>query len=171
MKCRDLKWGQIVTSPGLDHIGFSVSDLDRSIAFYTLLLGREPVLRRHYPEEYVARVVGYDQIDMDAAFFEIGDSGVVLELLEYREPPSARVDVETYNVGNAHLCLIVNDLQAEYDRLTPHGIRFRSETPVDIPIGPYTGGKACYLRDPDGISIELLEPPSAGGPDFSGAKG
>ena len=156
---------------GLDHVGFSVSDLDRSIAFYTLLLEREPVMRRRYPEQYVARVVGYDEIDLDAAFFQIGDSGVILELLEYRRPPSARVDMETYNVGNAHLCLIVGDLQAEYDRLLPLGIAFRSETPVDIPIGPYKGGKACYLRDPDGISIELLEPPPSGGPDFSGAQG
>ena len=161
----------ITGTTGLDHVGFSVLDLDRSITFYSLLLEREPIMRRRYPEQYVARVVGYDEIDMDVAFFEIGDSGVVLELLEYRRPPCARVDMETYNVGNAHLCLIVGDLQAEYDRLLPHGIAFRSETPVDIPIGPYKGGKACYLRDPDGISIELLEPPSSGGPDFSGAKG
>ena len=38
-------------------------------------------------------------------------------------------------------------------------------------IGPYKGGKACYLRDPDGISIELLQPPISGNPDFSGDKG
>ena len=156
---------------GLDHVGFSVSDLDRSIGFYRLLLEREPVMRRLYPEQYVAKVVGYDVVDLDAAFFEMGESGVILELLEYRRPTSACVDMETYNVGNAHLCLIVRDLQAEYERLIPHGVAFRSEAPVDIPIGPYKGGKACYLRDPDGISIELLEPPPSGGPDFSGEKG
>ena len=156
---------------GLDHVGFSVSDMNQSIEFYSLLLQSEPVLRRYYPEHYVAEVVGYAEIGMDAAFFEIGSSGVILELLEYRIPPNARVDMETFNVGNGHLCLIVDDLQAEYDRLMPHGVAFRSPEPVAISIGPYTGGKACYLRDPDGISIELLEAPPAGTPDFSGAKG
>ena len=155
----------------LDHIGFSVSDLDQSITFYSLLLKREPVLRRFYPEQYVARVVGYDKIMMDAAFFEIGSGETILELLEYRVPPAAKIDMETYNVGNGHLCLTVDDLEAEFNRLRPHGVAFRSQEPVTIPIGPYTGGKACYLRDPDGISIELLEAPSSGGPDFSGDKG
>ena len=160
-----------IGTTGLDHVGFSVSDMDQSIAFYTLLLQREPILRRYYPEQYVAGVVGYDEIGMDAAFFEIGDSGIILELLEYKNPPNSRVDMETYNVGNGHLCLIVDDLQAEYDRLMPHGVAFRSPDPITIPIGPYSGGKACYLRDPDGISIELLQEPPAGTPDFSGAKG
>ena len=108
---------------------------------------------------------------MDAAFFEIGSGQTILELLEYRVPPAAKIDMETYNVGNGHLCLTVHDLEAEFNRLRPHGVDFRSQEPITIPIGPYTGGKACYLRDPDGISIELLEAPPSGGPDFSGDKG
>lgn len=160
-----------IGTTGLDHVGFSVSDLDQSIDFYTLLLQHGPVMRRFYPEQYVAKVVGYDEIGMDAAFFVIGASGIILELLEYKIPPNARVDMETYNVGNSHLCLIVDDMQAEYDRLRPQGVAFRSPDPVNVPIGPYKGGKVCYLRDPDGISIELLEAPPAGAPDFSGAKG
>ena len=59
----------ITGTTGLDHVGFSVLDLDRSITFYSLLLEREPIMRRRYPEQYVARVVGYDEIDMDVAFF------------------------------------------------------------------------------------------------------
>ena len=96
---------------------------------------------------------------------------MILELLEYQIPPNARVDMETYNVGNGHLCLIVDNLDAEYQRLMPHKMAFRSPKAISIPIGPYKGGKACYLRDPDGISIELLQPPISGNPDFSGDKG
>jgi hypothetical protein len=43
---------------------------------------------------------------------------------------------------------------------------FRSPEPVVIPWGPYKGGRACYLRDPDGISIELMELPP-GGPNWN----
>ena len=41
-------------------------------------------------------------------------------------------------------------------------VEFRSLEPVEILWGPYQGGSACYLRDPDGISVELLQPPPGG---------
>jgi catechol 2,3-dioxygenase-like lactoylglutathione lyase family enzyme len=148
----------------LDHVGFSVASLDRSIPFYSALLGAEPMLRDRWDIEYVGVVVGYPGLVLDGAFWRL-PGGTVLELLEYVEPPPGRVDLETYNVGNAHLCLVTEDMDADFERLRPLGADFRSEAPVEIPWGPYRGGKACYLRDPDGITIELIELP-AGGPDF-----
>jgi catechol 2,3-dioxygenase-like lactoylglutathione lyase family enzyme len=148
---------------GLDHIGYTVSSLDRSIPFYTALLGDEPFLRKTWDVEYVGRIVGYPGVVLDAAFWRL-PNGTVLELLEYVSPGPRRVDMETYNAGNAHLCLATEDLAADFERL--RGIaEFRHPEPVEIPWGPYTGGKACYLRDPDGISIELIELPP-GGPRF-----
>jgi catechol 2,3-dioxygenase-like lactoylglutathione lyase family enzyme len=85
----------------------------------------------------------------------------VLELLEYKSPEPGRVDMETYNVGNAHLCLIVDDLEAEFARLRGHA-EFRHPDPVDVPWGHFAGGKSCYLRDPDGISIEIVQYPPGG---------
>jgi catechol 2,3-dioxygenase-like lactoylglutathione lyase family enzyme len=146
----------------LDHVGFTVSSLDRSIPFYTALLEQEPFLRKTWDVEYLGRIVGYPGSELEAAFWRIG--GTVLELLEYREPPPGRVDMESYNAGNAHLCLVTEDMGRDYERL--RGLaEFRSDEPVDIPWGPYEGGRACYLRDPDGISIELIELPP-GGPRF-----
>jgi catechol 2,3-dioxygenase-like lactoylglutathione lyase family enzyme len=150
----------------LDHIGFTVADVDRSIPFYTALLGSEPLLRKVWDVEYVGRIVGYPGVVLDAAFWRL-PGGSILELLEYREPPAQRVDMETYNVGSTHLCLVTEDMAADFERLRPLGAQFRSEAPIDIPWGPYRGGKACYLRDPDGISIELIEQPP-GGPNFDG---
>ncbi|MEX2421278.1 MAG: VOC family protein [Actinomycetota bacterium] len=150
---------------GLDHVGFAVADLDRSIGFYRELLEREPATRRLYTESYVAQVLGYDEIEIDTAFFELpGDT--VLELLEYRKPAGGKLDMETANPGNGHLCLVVDDIEREFDRLSQAGGAFRSDRPVDIPIGPYRGGRSVYLRDPDGISIQLLQPPPEG-PSFA----
>jgi catechol 2,3-dioxygenase-like lactoylglutathione lyase family enzyme len=145
---------------GLDHVGFSVSDLDRSIDWYTRFLGREPTLRRLYEVEYVGRIVGYPGVRMDTAFWHL-PGGTVLELLHYLDPSPGHVDLETYNVGNAHLCLLTDDLAAEFERLRSF-VEFRSLEPVEILWGPYSGGSACYLRDPDGISVELLQPPPGG---------
>jgi catechol 2,3-dioxygenase-like lactoylglutathione lyase family enzyme len=75
--------------------------------------------------------------------------------------------MESYNAGNAHLCLVTDDMASDFGRLRAAGYdTFRSERPIDIPWGPYRGGRACYLRDPDGASIELLEAPP-GGPDWT----
>jgi catechol 2,3-dioxygenase-like lactoylglutathione lyase family enzyme len=151
-----------MTQDALHHVGFTVSDLERSVAFYSRLLGVEPFLRRVYREEFISEIVGYERTVLDCALFEIPRSGVILELLQYVAPATGFVSIETYNVGNAHLCLVVDDLDAEYERLLDSGAEFRSP-PVDVPPEieeePARGGKALYLRDPDGITVELLELP------------
>lgn len=147
----------------LHHVGFTVASMERSIEFYSLLLRAEPEMRRKYGERFISEVVGYEECVLDCALFPIPRSGVIFELLEYLQPESTRVDMETYNVGNAHLCLIVDDLEREYRRLVEHGVEFRSppvDVPADIEDDPAKGGRALYLRDPDGITVELLEMPA-----------
>lgn len=150
----------------LDHVGYAVADLDRSIAFYETLLGVPLLLRKTWDVPYVGEIVGYPDLILEGAFFQL-PNGIVLELLEYKTPRPGAVDMESYNAGNAHLCLVTEDMAVDFARLRAAGYdTFRSEAPVDIPWGPYRGGRACYVRDPDGISIELLEEPP-GGPDWT----
>lgn len=144
----------------LDHVGFSVGDLDRSVAFYTRLLGAGPTLRRVWDVPYLGEIVGYPGCRMECAFYEL-PGGTMLELLHYLDPPAGRVEMETYNAGNGHLCLVVGDLRAELARVREFAA-VRSEAPVAIPWGPYAGGLVAYVRDPDGISIELMQHPPGG---------
>jgi catechol 2,3-dioxygenase-like lactoylglutathione lyase family enzyme len=124
------------------------------------------LLRKTWDVPYVGEIVGYPGLVLDGAFFQL-PNGVILELLEYKSPRPGTVDMESYNAGNAHLCLVTDDMTDDFARLRAAGYdTFRSERPIDIPWGPYRGGRACYLRDPDGASIELLEAPP-GGPDWS----
>ena len=150
----------------LDHVGYAVGNLDRSIAFYEVLLGVPLLMRKTWSHPYVGEIVGYPDLVLEGGFFQL-PNGVVLELLEYKTPPPGGVDMESYNAGNAHLCLVTDDMAADFDRLRAAGYdTFRADAPIEIPWGPYRGGRACYLRDPDGISIELLEEPPRG-PDWS----
>jgi catechol 2,3-dioxygenase-like lactoylglutathione lyase family enzyme len=149
----------------LDHVGFSVADLDRSLAFYTLLLGEEPILRKIWEVGYVGGIVGYPETTMDVAIYNLPNA-TFLELMQYLAPPPGHVDMETYNAGNGHLCLVTEDIEHDYERLDGHA-EFRSPEPIAIPWGPYKGGRVCYLRDPDGISVELMQLPP-GGPNFEG---
>jgi catechol 2,3-dioxygenase-like lactoylglutathione lyase family enzyme len=147
----------------LDHVGFAVTNLDRSVEWYTFLLGSAPVVRKVWDLEYVGRMVGYPGVKIECALWRM-PGGTVLELIEHLDPEPGTVDMETYNAGNAHLCLVVDDLDAEFERLRGR-VEFRHPEPVEIPWGPYAGGKGAYLRDPDGISIQLMQH-APGGPTF-----
>ena len=145
---------------GVDHIGFTVSDLDSSVRFYTMLLGHEPDIRLAWTDTedaFVSRIIGYEGAQLEAAYWQIS-GGPVLELLAYHRPPTGRVDMETYNVGSGHVGLLTDDIHAEFERLRDH-VEFRNVAPVEIPSGPAQGGFAIYFRDPDGITIELVQPP------------
>lgn len=147
----------------LDHVGFTVSDLDRSSGWYSLLLGEEPFLRKVWEVGYVGEIVGYPECTMDCGFWNL-PNGAVLELMQYLAPEPGKVDMETYNAGNGHLCLVTDDMDRDYERMRGHA-ELRSPQPIEIPWGPYKGGRVCYMRDPDGISVELMQHPP-GGPNF-----
>ena len=145
---------------GLDHVGFSVSDLDRSIDWYTRFLNGPPVLRRLYEVEYIARVVGYPGLRLDAAFWHLPaerSSSCCSTSSRRRGTSTSRPTTS----GTPTFACSPTTSQAEFDRLRGF-VEFRSLEPVEILWGPYQGGSACYLRDPDGISVELLQPPPGG---------
>lgn len=143
-----------------DHVGYTVSDLDRSVAFWSRLLERDAKARKTWDVPYLGRIQGYDGVKVEAAFFDL-PGGLTLELIQYHHPPHATVDMETYNVGNAHLSFVTGDLQQTFDRLRGSA-ELRSAEPVRIEWGPYEGGFAARVRDPDGITIELVQLPEEG---------
>lgn len=129
------------------------------------MLRKPPFFRQVYDAAYIGTLLGYEDCALDAAFFELPVTAAFLELLQYLSPPSKPGDMESYNVGNAHLCLEVEDLEEEFERLRRLGATPRSESPVLVTFGPFTGGKVAYFRDPDGISLELVQlPPSETAP-------
>jgi catechol 2,3-dioxygenase-like lactoylglutathione lyase family enzyme len=145
----------------LNHVCFTVGNLDRSIRFWTHLLGSGPERRVEYHGPTDEAVTGYPGAHFHAAYFRL-PGGVLLELFEYVEPPSARASSsETYVVGNAHLGLVVDDLDEAHRRLQGTGATFRSPGPVPVTSGEHEGARSMYVRDPDGITIEVLELPAA----------
>jgi catechol 2,3-dioxygenase-like lactoylglutathione lyase family enzyme len=142
---------------GFSHAGVQVAELERSIAFYERL-GLELAARWTNGEEYVGRQVGYPGVVLQVAVMSIPGSDAVLELLEYQGVERAPIDPATANPGTGHFCLAVEDLEAIYTRLVKAGIECISppQTPT---VGPNKGGRAIYMKDPDGYRVEMLQSP------------
>lgn len=148
---------------GTWHFSFTVRNLERSLAFYEGLLGMELIHMQEQGGGYTDTLVGMDDVWLKAAMLkypgqDAGVSGHVLELIEYVRPRGTQVDLRTCNPGVAHMAFVVADMAEAYARLKAKGVRFKSE-PVAITGGRNKGGWAVYLLDPDGITLELFQPP------------
>lgn len=149
------------------HFSFTVSDLERSLAFYCELLGMRLVHRQEQANEYTARLVGYRDAHLKIAQLGIEGlpatrSGHLLELVEYVHPDCAPTDTAICRPGTAHMAFEVSDIHGEYRRLLAQGVRFKSP-PNAITSGINRGGHTCYFLDPDGITLELVEMPARSG--------
>jgi catechol 2,3-dioxygenase-like lactoylglutathione lyase family enzyme len=138
------------------HTGFTVSSLERSLAFYRDLLGFEVVFAWNPREPYIGELVGYPDVDLHSAILRIPGSESFLELIEYRGVDQVPVDMRNGNVGNGHIAFFVDDLDGIYATLTAAGCASVS-APVTPTIGPNKGGRAVYMIDPDGFRIELIQ--------------
>lgn len=149
---------------GLWHFSFTVADLDRSVDFYTELLGLELVHRQDQDNAYTRALVGFPDASLRVAQLRIpgqprGASSHDLELVEYVAPRGVPLDAARNRAGAAHLAFAVADARAEYRRLSGEGVRFVSE-PQEITEGVNKGGFTCYFLDPDEITLELVQMPA-----------
>jgi catechol 2,3-dioxygenase-like lactoylglutathione lyase family enzyme len=146
----------------IDHVNIVVSDMDRSIAFYTRL-GLIKTLDTVISGAWVANVIGIHDENLEArvVFMDPNDGTARLEMIQYIVPQGQAVSVNSHSntIGVRHFALVVDDLAAIYRELLQEGVTFFSE-PQEV-----TGNKAVearigrknqvYLLDPDGIIVEL----------------
>jgi catechol 2,3-dioxygenase-like lactoylglutathione lyase family enzyme len=149
---------------GVWHFSFTVSDLDRSVAFYTSQLDFELIHVQEQSNAYTRNLVGYPDAHLRIAQLAVpgelrGLSTHDLELVQYVQPRGERGDIGICNPGAAHMALAVDDIRERYERLTRAGVHFFSE-PNEITAGVNQGGLTCYFHDPDQIVLEMVQPPA-----------
>jgi lactoylglutathione lyase len=150
---------------GFFHVSFTVSNLDASVKWYTQVLGLEYVRGQEQHNAYTARLVGYPGAHLKVAQLRVPGQTIPIsrhhiELVEYVSPRGADIPLDTNRTGVGHWAFIVDDIHTEFDRLSALGVKFKAEKPVAIEQGVNKGGYAVYFTDPDGITLELLQPPA-----------
>lgn len=143
------------------HIGVTVADLDRSAAFWASLLEVEASPTERLAGPQLGRLVGYASVRIDRRWVAL-PGGLALELLQYVDREEAPYDPGTAHPGNVHVCLVVPDLPAAYAHALASGAVPVTDGWIEVPAGPMAGTRISYLRDPDGVTIELLQRPPLG---------
>ena len=138
-----------------NHTSFTVSNLERSISFYTDTLGMKLLNVSDRDPEFSELLTGIPGAHMRIAYLAVANYQI--ELIQYLSPKGKKIDSKTCNIGSAHVAFNVNDLRSIYNKLLTEGVRFISP-PCIIPEGPNKGGFVVYLEDPDNNTIELIEP-------------
>jgi catechol 2,3-dioxygenase-like lactoylglutathione lyase family enzyme len=141
-----------------DHTGITVSNLERSLAFWREVLGFELSHTAHQTGELAREITGIAGAEIKLAVLKAPD-GHKIELLEYLAPPDRKhVNVRACDVGAVHVALLVDDLDAVLERIAAFGWKAAGK-PQMLTKGPNAGKRVVYIRDPDGTTIEFMQPP------------
>lgn len=142
---------------GTNHTSFTVSDLDRTLAFFGEGLGFAVTSRAPRSKDAIETITGVDGAAVMIAYVQ--GPGHRLEFIEYRGPADReRVKPRPCDVGFAHVAYDVDDIDAAIAMAARYDVH-PINPPFVVDDGPNRGGKAAYLRDPDGITVEFIQPP------------
>jgi catechol 2,3-dioxygenase-like lactoylglutathione lyase family enzyme len=156
---------QGLSASAVDAIGLTVSDLERSKAFFRDVLTFELVSEREAAGRDVELLTGVFGARIKTARLRLGKETV--ELVEFLAPRGRPYPTDTR--GNdrwfQHVAIITSNMEAAYRRLRERGVAHASTGPQRLPDwNPNAGGiEAYYFRDPDGHFLEVLQfPPGKG---------
>ncbi|MTD59386.1 VOC family protein [Amycolatopsis pithecellobii] len=163
-----------MSKPGITrifHTNIVVRDMDRSVKWYTEVLGASLIDGPFEAEGENLRGISFGLEDLGVGADEVkirfallgwgeGPEQTFLDLIESVNPPTfGSVHPSVLHVGLARLCLATDSVQASHDALLERGVEFL--TPIvefDVSEGPLAGHACVCFRDPDGTVLEIYGP-------------
>src|SRR2546430_16349382 len=110
-----------------DHIGITVSNLEKSLAFWQNILGFELSHRTHQTGEMVSEITGVAGAEIKLAVV-MAPGGHKIELLEYLAPPDRKhLNLRPCDVGSVHVALTVDDLGSVLQKIAESGWKAAGE--------------------------------------------
>jgi glyoxylase I family protein len=140
-----------------DHTGFTVANIERSLVFWHDVLGFKLSHQAHHTGDLASEVTGVAGAEISIAVLK--GYGHKIELLEYHAPlDRKRADLRPCDVGSVHVALLVDNLDAVLSAIAESGWKAAGK-PQTLKSGPNAGKRVIYVRDPDGTTIEFMQPP------------
>lgn len=146
----------------VESVGFTVSDLNRAVDFYTQVLDFRKVSEVEvYGREYDA-LQGVFGVRMRVVGLQLGQER--LELTEYLTPAGQPIplDSRSHDLWFQHIAIVVRDMPRAYEHLRQYNVRHVSVAPQTLPasIPAAAGITAFYFQDPDRHNLELIHFPT-----------
>jgi catechol 2,3-dioxygenase-like lactoylglutathione lyase family enzyme len=149
----------------IDSVGMTVSDIDRSVEFFSKVLTFEKVSDIEVAGGEYEQLQGVFGIRMRIVRMKLGDEFV--DLTEYLAPQGRPIPVDSRSNDRwfQHVAIVVSDMDKAYQQLRSYRVRHASTGPQTIPASnkAAAGIRAFYFKDPDGHNLEIIYFPAGKG--------
>lgn len=153
-------------------VGITVADLDRSVRFYTTVLGFEKIGENESAGDAIEHLTGVFGARTLSARLRLGTEEI--ELTQYLAPEGRPIpaDSRSNDLWFQHIAIAVADIDKAYAHLRAHKVRHASSGPQTLPqtLPNAAGISAFYFKDPDGHVLEIIHfPTDKGDPRWQAA--
>jgi catechol 2,3-dioxygenase-like lactoylglutathione lyase family enzyme len=149
----------------VDSIGMTVSDMDRSVNFYTKVLSFQKVSDVEVLGTEYERLQGLFGVRLRVVKLQLGNEQI--ELTEYLTPKGRPIPIDSRSNDRwfQHIAIAVSDMDKAYQQLRKYRVQHASTAPQRIPDSnkAAAGIRAFYFKDPDGHNLEIIYFPAGKG--------
>jgi catechol 2,3-dioxygenase-like lactoylglutathione lyase family enzyme len=149
----------------VESIGITVKDMNRSLKFYTEVLGFKKISDEEYKGENVEKLKGLFGINTRVARLQLGDE--FIELTDYLTSGGRSIpeDQKSNDLFFQHIAIVVSDMDKAYRQVRKYNVEHVSTAPQTLPksIPGAEGIRAFYFHDPDNHNLELIYFPAGKG--------
>jgi catechol 2,3-dioxygenase-like lactoylglutathione lyase family enzyme len=149
----------------VESIGITVKEMERSVKFYTEVLGFNKVSDVEYNGESVEKLEGIFGINIRVVRLQLGDE--FIDLTDYLTTGGRSIpeDAKSNDLSFQHIAIVVSDMNKAFQQVKKFNVEFVSTSPQTLPksIPAAEGIKAFYFHDPDNHNLELIYFPKGKG--------
>ncbi|GAA4649705.1 VOC family protein [Kistimonas scapharcae] len=156
-------YGAMPGLKGVDHVGFTVPDLEQAVTFFETVLGCQTIYRlgpfKDDDGDWMREHLNVDpRAEITAIAILRCYNGSNLEIFEYNAPKQHSSQPKNSDIGGHHIAFYVTDMNKAVRYLQENGIPLLGE-PTVMETGPSAGESWVYFMTPWGMQLELVSYP------------